>query len=48
MIRRCMADSCSPTAAGGRYEATAELLDYTQPNAKWTQSKINILFSAYL
>ena len=35
-------------AAGGRYEATAELLDYTQPNAKWTQSKINILFSTYL
>ena len=35
-------------AAGGEREATAELLDYTQPNAKWTQSKINILFSTYL
>ena len=35
-------------AAGGYYEATAELLDYTQTNAKWTQSKINILFSTYL
>jgi len=23
-------------AAGGEYEATAEILDYTQPNAKWT------------
>ena len=35
-------------AAGGYYEATAELLDYTQTNAKWTQSKINILFSTSL
>ena len=34
--------------AGGQFEATAELLDYTQSNAKWTQSKINILFSTYL
>ena len=33
-------------AAGGLYEATAELLDFTQPNARWSQCKI--CFSACL
>ena len=28
-------------AVGGLSQATAEIYDYTQPNAKWTESKIN-------
>ena len=30
-------------AVGGLHEATAEVLDHTQPNAEWTES--NYLFS---
>ena len=35
-------------AAGGLFETTSELLDYTQPNAKWTQSKSNFFISTSL
>ena len=34
--------------AGGVYEATAEILDYSQPNAKWTPSKIRFFFDFFL
>ena len=30
-------------AAGGHGEATAEVLDHTQPNAKWTESNYSLL-----
>ena len=29
-------------AAGGKYQATAEILDFTQPGSTWSQSKIII------
>ena len=35
-------------AAGGRFEATAQILDYSQPNAKWTPSKITFFFDFFV
>ena len=32
-------------AVGGSFEATAEVLDYTQPNPAWTESKLCIPYS---
>ena len=34
-------------AAGGNLQATAEVLDYTQPNAEWTESNYSFLFLFY-
>ena len=34
--------------AGGYLEETAEILDYSQPNAKWTPSKIRFFFDFFL
>ena len=31
-------------AVGGADQATAEVLDFTQPNTNWTESKINFVF----
>ena len=30
-------------AVGGLFRATAEVLDYTQPNAEWTQSNYKFI-----
>ena len=35
-------------AAGGGGEATAEILDYSQPNAKWIPSKITFFFDFFI
>ena len=34
--------------AGGYLEETAEILDYSQPNAKWTPSKIRFFFDFFI
>ena len=32
-------------SAGGRHSSTAEVLDYTKPNASWEESKITVPFN---
>ena len=34
--------------AGGWYKATAQILDYTLPSAKWTSSKIIFFFDFFI
>ena len=31
-------------AVGGQYQATAEVLDYTQPNPAWTESNYSFIY----